>query len=194
MTQDEELAEQVRLLRSHGEKPRYKHRIVGTTARLDAIQAAVLRAQAGAARRLERPPPRPRRGACARSLAGSAVDPSAHPGPWGDHVYHLFVVRTRFRDALREHLARAGIATAVHYPDPIHLTGAYADLGVRRGSLPVSEALAEQICTLPMWPGMTDEAVRRIGHAVRSFAGGEDAAPGDRFARAPEAAPSTGRW
>jgi dTDP-3-amino-3,4,6-trideoxy-alpha-D-glucose transaminase len=193
VTQDEALADQVRLLRSHGEKPRYQHRVVGTTARLDAIQAAVLRHKL---RRLDGWNDRRRElGAALRDeLAGSAVDPSGHPGASGDHVYHLFVVRTRYRDALREHLAGAGVATAVHYPHPIHLTGAYADLGVGRGSLPVAEALAGEICTLPMWPGMTDQAVRRISHAVRSFAGGEDVTPGDRFARASEAAPLTGRW
>ena len=86
-----------------------------------------------------------------------------------DHVYHLFIVRSDRRDALREHLAQHDVATAVHYPFPIHRTGAYADLGLGAGSLPVAERLSEQICTLPLFPTMSDDEVAQVVAAVSSF-------------------------
>ena len=86
-----------------------------------------------------------------------------------DHVYHLFIVRSDDREAFREHLKGHDVATAVHYPFPIHRTGAYADLGLGQGSLPVAERLAEQICTLPLFPTMSDDELARIVAAVESF-------------------------
>jgi dTDP-4-amino-4,6-dideoxygalactose transaminase len=168
-----ELAERVRLLRAHGEQPRYHHRIVGTTARLDALQAAVLR------RKLARlngwNEDRRRLGSRLRELledaeASGNVELTGLPFPGADHVYHLFVIRTDDRDALREHLALHGVASAIHYPEPIHLTEAYAHLGLGRGSLPVSEELAGRICSLPLFPSMTDAESERVAQAVVSFA------------------------
>jgi dTDP-3-amino-3,4,6-trideoxy-alpha-D-glucose transaminase len=180
-----ELAERLRLLRSHGEKPRHRHRIVGATARLDALQAAVLRRKLthldgwneerrrlGAAlrERLEE--------AAGETSADRAIETVGLPVTAADHVYHLFVVRTKARDALRAHLSRWGIASAIHYPIPIHLTEAYAHLGLGPGSLPVSERLAEQICSLPLFPGMTDIELERVAEAVEAFA--EDRPPRSR--------------
>jgi dTDP-4-amino-4,6-dideoxygalactose transaminase len=167
-TADGELAERVRLLRSHGEKPRYHHRVIGTTARLDALQAAILRTKL---ERLDEANDRRRHlGAMLREgLAGSAVELPAMPGPDGDHVYHLFVVRSSEREALRAHLTAHGVASAVHYPIPIHRTEAFAHLGLGPGSLPVAESLAERIVTLPLWPTMSDEQVEVVVDAVQSF-------------------------
>jgi dTDP-4-amino-4,6-dideoxygalactose transaminase len=172
-----ELADRVRLLRAHGERPRYHHRAIGTTARLDALQAAVLR------RKLTRldgwNDERRRLGVQLRArlerageTAGAnprAVDPVCAPPPHGDDVHHLFVVRCSERDALREHLAQAGVASAIHYPVPIHRTEAYADLGLAPGSLRVSETLAEQICSLPIFPGMNQAELERVASAVEGF-------------------------
>jgi dTDP-3-amino-3,4,6-trideoxy-alpha-D-glucose transaminase len=171
-----ELADRVRLLRAHGEQPRHRHRIVGTTARLDALQAAVLRIKLG---RLEAwNEDRRRLGETLRArlladLDGVAAEgtielPGAPPAH-GDHVYHLFVVRSDHRDELRERLSRGGIASAVHYPTPIHLTEAYADLGLSRGSLPASERLAERMCSLPLFPGMTDAELERVLETLLAF-------------------------
>jgi dTDP-3-amino-3,4,6-trideoxy-alpha-D-glucose transaminase len=170
VTADAELADRIRLLRSHGEQPRYHHRMVGTTARLDALQAALLRVKL---RRLDGwNDDRRRIGAALRAgLEGTSVELPAAATADGDHVYHLFIVRTSQRDALREHLDRHGVSTAVHYPFPIHRTEAYADLGMGEGSLPVAERLAEEILTLPLFPTMSDEDVTRIVDAVRSFRG-----------------------
>jgi dTDP-3-amino-3,4,6-trideoxy-alpha-D-glucose transaminase len=174
-----ELADKIRLLRAHGERPRYQHRIVGTTARLDALQAAVL------SRKLARldgwNKERRRLGLMLRTqldampaeaLDAAAILPVGRPCAFAgaDHVYHLFVVRCEERDALREHLSEQGVASAVHYPTPIHLNEAYAHLGLGPGSLPVSEELAQQICSLPLFPGMTDAELQRISTAVASFA------------------------
>jgi dTDP-3-amino-3,4,6-trideoxy-alpha-D-glucose transaminase len=172
-----ELAERVRLLRAHGEQPRYCHRIVGTTARLHAIQAAVLRPKLA---RLDGwNDDRRRLGGKLRTLiedglssAGcdGAIEIAGGPAEHGDHVYHLFVVRSDDRDGLREHLSRQGVASAVHYPTPIHLTEAYADFGLAPGSLPVSERLAERMCSLPLFPAMSDTEVERVAQSVIGFA------------------------
>jgi dTDP-4-amino-4,6-dideoxygalactose transaminase len=165
ITSDRDLAEHVRLLRSHGENPRYHHRIVGTTARLDALQAALLRVKL---RQLDaRNDDRRRLGAALRAgLTGTSVE---LPRPGGDHVYHLFIVRSRERDALREHLQAHGVSSAVHYPFPVHRTEAYADLGLGEGSLPVAERLSREICTLPLFPTMSDAEVEHVIAAVESF-------------------------
>jgi dTDP-3-amino-3,4,6-trideoxy-alpha-D-glucose transaminase len=163
-----ELADRLRLLRSHGERPRYHHRVVGSTARLDALQAAVLR------RKLTRldgwNDERRRLGGELRERLSGGVDPVGLPFAEADHVYHLFVVRCEDRDALRQHLAERGVATGIHYPVPIHRTAAYADLGMGPGSLPVCEGLAERICSLPIFPGMSATELEQVVEAVGTFA------------------------
>jgi len=165
VTNRPELAERVRLLRSHGERPRYRHREIGSTARLDALQAAVLRAKL----------PRldgwnaERRWAAAelqRALEPAGVLPPPPAADGGDHVYHLFVVQAPDREALRAGLAARGIASAVHYPVPVHRTEAYAHLGFPEGSLPVAEGLAGRICSLPIFPGMDAEQIAAVAAAV----------------------------
>jgi dTDP-4-amino-4,6-dideoxygalactose transaminase len=177
VTDDPELADRVRLLRAHGERPRYNHRVVGTTARLDALQAAVLRRKL--ARLEDWNDQRRRLGETLRTLIADGLDDAGcdgvvelagAPGDDGDHVYHLFVVRSEHRDELREFLSQRGIASAVHYPTPIHRTEAYAELGLAPGSLPASEALAERMCSLPLYPAMSDVEVERIARAVIEFA------------------------
>jgi dTDP-4-amino-4,6-dideoxygalactose transaminase len=168
VTEDAALADRVRLLRSHGERPRYRHRIPGTTARLDALQAAVLRVKL---RRLDALNGGRRRAAAALSAAlhGSAVRPPAPTVGGGDHVFHQYVVTSDDRDALRAHLAARGIATAVHYPTPIHRTEAYAGRLADRRRLPAAESLASRICTLPMHPALSRADVERIAAAVHEL-------------------------
>jgi dTDP-4-amino-4,6-dideoxygalactose transaminase len=168
VTDDGELADRVRLLRCHGERPRYHHQMVGTTARLDALQAAVLRIKL---RDLDAVTDERRRlgAALRRGLEGSSVGLTSAACEGADHVYHLFVVRSQAREGLREHLSTEGVNTAVHYPVPIHRVGAYADLGLAAGSLPVAERLSEQICTLPLFPGMSEDETARVVQAVQAF-------------------------
>ena len=166
VTNDETLAHRVRLLRSHGEGPRYHHRVVGTTARLDGLQAALLRVKL---RHLDaRNEDRRRLGAAlSAGLEATSVDLPAPAFEGADHVYHLFVVRSQQRDALRERLQENGVSSAVHYPFPIHRTEAYGPL--LEGSLPTAEGLAREICTLPLFPTMSDDDVARVIAAVSSF-------------------------
>ncbi len=164
-----ELADRVRLLRSHGERPRYHHRVVGATARLDALQAAVLR------RKLTRldgwNEERRRLGAALRERltgAGGAavVDPVRLPFAEADHVYHLFVVRCAERDALREHLVARGVATRHPLPraDPPHRRLRRARAAARQ---PARERGAGQrICSLPIFPGMTAAELEQVVEAV----------------------------
>ncbi|HTW43630.1 MAG TPA: DegT/DnrJ/EryC1/StrS family aminotransferase [Solirubrobacteraceae bacterium] len=170
VTSDERLAERVRLLRAHGERTRYHHELIGTTARLDALQAAILRVKL---RRLEDWNAGRRRvgAALADALSDCPVELFAPPAQGGDHVFHQFVVCSDERERLREHLAAAGIATAIHYPVPIHRTAAYAPAGTQAPSLPVAESLAQRIVSLPMHPAMSEAEVAQVAGAVRAFAG-----------------------
>jgi dTDP-3-amino-3,4,6-trideoxy-alpha-D-glucose transaminase len=170
VTSDQELAQRIRLLRSHGENPRYNHRVPGTTGRLDAIQAAVLSVKLA---HLEE------RNEARRQVAGRLREALADnraivaPAPVSaecDHVYHQFVIRVANRDAVRSLLADRGIASAIHYPIPIHRSQAYASLADDQDPAPCATALAEEILSLPMFPSMTDEQVRRIGDALRECA------------------------
>lgn len=170
VTDDTEIADRIGLLRAHGERPRHNHRLAGTTARLDGIQAAVLRIKLA---RLDGW--NERRRVLARRLrgllAGAEVDFAA-PAPDGlDEVFHHFVVTSERRNALREHLLRHGIATAVHYPVPIHLSEAYAALEMRPGSLPVAERLAATSCSLPLGPLQSEEEVAFVARAIHEFGG-----------------------
>jgi dTDP-4-amino-4,6-dideoxygalactose transaminase len=142
--------------------------VIGSTARLDGLQAAVLRVKL---RHLDSWNAQRRRAAAELRRALHATGVLAPPAPvdGGDHVYHLFVVRFRERDLLRAHLTSRGIASAVHYPVPVHLTEAYADLGHRQGSLPVVEEMAEQVCSLPIFPCLDDAQIKAVAAAVHSL-------------------------
>jgi dTDP-4-amino-4,6-dideoxygalactose transaminase len=168
VTDNPEIAGRVRLLRSHGEKPRHHHRVVGSTARLDAIQAAVLRVKLrrldcwnDARRRLARE--------LDAALREADITLPAPIGPGADHVYHQYVIEIDGRDAFREHLDAAGISTGIHYPVPVHRTQAYAGLGMGPGALPTAERLAGRICSLPIFPGMTRFQVGQVANAVAQF-------------------------
>lgn len=178
VTSRPELADRVRLLRSHGERPRYRHRVVGGTVRLDGLQAAILRVKL---RHLDTWNAQRRRAAAElrRALQGlPGIEMPAQPVTAGDHVYHLFVVQTDERDLLRAHLTARGVAAAVHYPVPVHRTDAYAHLGLQAGSLPVTESMAARVCSLPMFPGMEDWQLQAIVAAVTEAS--------QSYARAPE--------
>ncbi len=167
VTNDEELADKVRLLRSHGEAVRHHHELATGTHRLDALQAAILDVKLG---RLDEWNER-RRVAAEALRAGLAGCALTLPGavPEGEHVFHLFVVRTAERDTLRNHLDARGVASAIHYPTPIHLQPAYAELGLGPGSLPVAERLAAESCSLPIFPAIEDWQIAETVAAVESF-------------------------
>jgi dTDP-4-amino-4,6-dideoxygalactose transaminase len=167
-TSDGDLAERVRRLRNYGEKAKYQHVEKGLNARLDTMQAAVLlvklrylaRWNEARARHAE---------TYRRLLAGVGDLVFQEIAPFSSHVYHLFVVETAERDALRAHLAGAGIQTGVHYPVPIHLQPAYSDLGHKRGDYPRTERLAERMLSLPMYPELRPAQIAMVADEVRRF-------------------------
>jgi len=167
VTNDSAVAEQVRILRNVGQSAKYQHPVKGFNHRLDSIQAAVLCAKL---------PHLDARNAWRREtavrynklLANTAVTiPTA--SAWAEHVYHLYIIQVDNRDKLQEHLAEAGIATGIHYPIPIHLQPAYAELGHKPGDFPVTEQLAQRILSLPMYPGIIPEAVEYTSAAINNF-------------------------
>lgn len=170
VTNREDVAERIRLLRSHGESPRYHHRMVGTTGRLDAVQAAVLERKL---LRLEQWNADRRRVASQlRDALREAEHVLAPPdaGDPFDHVYHQFVVRSSERDLLRAHLEQRGIASAIHYPVPIHRSEAFSAQNSTADVAPIATLLAEQNCSLPIFPTMTQAQVERVAEAVCDFA------------------------
>ncbi len=168
VTADPELAARIRLMRSHGEGTRHHHEMAAGTHRLHSLQAAILGVKLT---RLDGWNENRRRAAAALSeaLVDSGLTLPAPAAAAGDHVFHLFVVRTPDRDALRDHLGRHGVASAIHYPTPIHLQPAYAGAAPGPGDLPASERLAAESCSLPIFPSITDEEITRIAGAVGSF-------------------------
>ena len=164
-TNDPALARKVRLLRNWGEERRYEHSIKAYNYRMDGIQGAILRVKL---KYLERWTEQRRAHAATyhRLLANAGIGlPDEQPEC--RHVYHVFAVRLQHRDATRDHLQAAGIQTGVHYPIPVHLQPAYADLGYHRGDFPVSEAVAREVLSLPIYPELTLEQLETVASAVR---------------------------
>jgi dTDP-4-amino-4,6-dideoxygalactose transaminase len=163
VTGDDEVAERARLLRNYGERERFEHVLHGRNSRLDELQAAFLSAKLP---HLEAWTER-RRSIAERytaALAGTSVTPPAE-ARGRRHVYHLYVVETSDRDGFRAALAADGIETAVHYPRPIHLQPAYRALGEGR-AFPVSERLAAQVVSVPLYPELTDDEVGAVCTAL----------------------------
>ena len=167
-TNDPELASRVRLYRDHGSRVRYQHDVVGRNARLDEMQAAILRIKL---RHLDGWN-KQRRANAAKLSAALAGTSLVLPVPGGDdvrEVFHLYVVRHPRRDALKDFLTERGIGVGIHYPLPIHLQPAYASLGYALGAFPVTEQLAPEILSLPMYAELTDDQITRVADAVRVF-------------------------
>jgi dTDP-4-amino-4,6-dideoxygalactose transaminase len=163
---DPDLDERLRRLRQYGWERRY-HSLDqgGINSRLDELQAALLRVKL---RHFEAQTARRRQIAAAYSqqLAGLPIY-TPDPGGEGEHVFHLYVITAADRDQLMAGLKERGIGCDVHYPLPAHLQPAYADLGYRPGDLPVTERLAREVLSLPLYPALTDDEVARVAMAVR---------------------------
>ena len=169
-TNDYGEAHRLRLLRDHGSPAKYQHSVIGTNARLDSIQAAILSiklCQLDQWNQLRRK----HAARMASALADSPVVPPEIPID-GEHVFHLFVVRTPQRNALRRYVRANGIGSGIHYPVPLHLTEAYQQLGYPgKNSLPVAEQVAEEILSLPMYAELTDEQIEYTIDTILNFAG-----------------------
>ena len=157
-TNDDEVANLVRKLRSHGESTRYFHQYVGYNYRMDGFQAAVLNIKM---KHLDDwTAKRQARASLYRDLLSGANLEIPQDSPEGECVYHLFVVYAEDRDRVREELEKRGVQTAIHYPKPIHLQEAFAVLGCGSGSLPHTERACERVISLPLFPEMSEDQVR----------------------------------
>jgi dTDP-4-amino-4,6-dideoxygalactose transaminase len=161
-----EFADHLRLLRNWGERTKYEHVVAAFNARMQGLQGAILRVKL---RHLERwTDSRRRHAARYNTLLKDSGLGLPEEMPYARHVYHLYTVRVRDRAAVRASLDAAGIQTGLHYPVPVHLQPAYADLGYRAGQFPESERAAAEVLSLPMFPELTSDQIAIVGEALTS--------------------------
>ncbi len=170
-TNDESIAERIRMLRDHGQAQKYYHDLEGYNGRLDSIQAGLLRVKlqhlvewnrmrrevAAGYHQLFRP---------VAEIITLPYEPSSC-----NAAYHLYVVRSKCREALRMHLAEAGIGTGIHYPVALHLQKAYLGLRHQQGDFPITEKVAAEVLSLPMYPQLRPEEQQRVAEEVLHFSG-----------------------
>lgn len=167
-TNDSQLARQIKMLRNYGSEIKYNNEIIGYNKRLDEMQAAFLSVKL---KHLEAWT------AARQAIADQYLNGLAGVGdlilpvtqPNATHVYHLFVIRSNYRDDLAKYLNKNGIGTLIHYPIPPHLQTCYADLGHRQGDFPIAEELADKVLSLPIWPGMTSIQIQRVVDVTQRF-------------------------
>lgn len=167
VTNDAEIAHKVRMLSNYGSDEKYYHEYQGANSRLDEMQAAILIEKLKCLDRWNE-----RRGEIAQKYMTEIKNPQIilpKRASERNHVWHVFVIRTEKRDALKEYLENKQIGTVIHYPIPIHLQKAYAELGHIRGDFPVAEAIADSELSLPMFYGMSDEQVDYVIEEINRF-------------------------
>ena len=167
VTDHEPYVRTIRMLRDWGQERKYHHVLKGYNYRLEAIQGTILgvklrhleywtRARLGHARLYD-------------TLLSPSPVKTPKAMPHARHVYHVYAVRSRERDALQSYLQTRGIQTGIHYPIPVHLQKAYADLGYRKGDFPHSERAATEVLSLPMYPELSSTAIEQVAQAIRAF-------------------------
>lgn len=167
MTDDVDLAEELRRLRDYGRSRRYEHETSGVNSRLDEVQAAVLRVKL---RYLDSWNERRRHLAelYTRILGSTEIKlpiDRDYTGP----VHHLYVIRLKHREKLQQYLSKKGIQTHIHYPVPVHLQKIYQVLSYEKGDFPVTEKCAKEVLSLPIHPGLVDSDVEFVASTVRDF-------------------------
>jgi dTDP-4-amino-4,6-dideoxygalactose transaminase len=167
-TNDVDIAGKVRMLRDHGQVTKYCHDLEGYNGRLDAIQAGILHTKLShlAAWNTVR---RELALEYNRLLKKSEVICIPYEPSWSRAVYHLYVIRTKDREGLMNHLKKAGIGTALHYPVPLHLQKAYASLSYSVGEFPIAERVASEILSLPMFPQLTSEQQVIVAEEILAY-------------------------
>lgn len=158
---DRRIAEKIRILRNYGSQQKYQNLYKGFNARIDELQAAFLRVKL---KHLDEWNERRSRRAAdyLKGLQDCLAVQVPHVPDWAKPVWHQFVIRLENRDEIQQHLSSAGIGTLIHYPEPPHLSEAYADMGWTAGAFPLAEELSRTILSLPMGPHLTDKDVSRI--------------------------------
>ena len=167
-TSDDQVAKTIKMLREHGQSQKYYHDLEGYNGRLHAIQAAFLRIKL---RHLDKGKAERRAAAVRYAELLSKIPGVTVPfeSEASRSVYHLYVIRTKERDAMAEQLKSRGVATGLHYPLPVHLQKCYRDWGYTNGSFPVTERIAKEILSLPMFPGLTNEQQRGVAEGIGAF-------------------------
>jgi dTDP-4-amino-4,6-dideoxygalactose transaminase len=177
-TNDEAIAQKIRMLRDHGQAKKYYHELEGYNGRLDAIQCGILRIKL---KHLSEWNEKRRRNALFyNDLLTEPTTRNPQPGThntiltpcepsWSKAVYHLYIIRTKKRDELQKFLAENGINTGLHYPIPLHLQAAYKDLNLRNGNYPITEKVAQEILSLPMFPDLTEEQIKYVSEKIKEF-------------------------
>jgi len=167
LTRDRSEAAKLKMLRNYGQEKRYHHRIKGFNSRLDEVQAAVLLVKL---KRLDMWNKRRREIAeLYGRLISNPVVTKPSEMPYGRGVDHLYVIRHKERDALQACLKAGGVDTLIHYPMPVHMQPAYADLGLGKGEFPVAEKAAGEILSLPMFPQLRDDEVEKVAELINAF-------------------------
>ncbi|MHA8072235.1 DegT/DnrJ/EryC1/StrS family aminotransferase [Aquirufa ecclesiirivi] len=165
---DKDLMEKVRVLRNYGSEKKYYNKVKGINSRLDEIQAALLSVKLNYIENLTN----------SRKIIADKYNqelanidglilPTVNQG--ATHVYHIYLVRTKNRDGLMQHLIDNGVIPFIHYPLPPHLQGAYNDLGYTKGDFPLAEEIADTCLSIPLYPGLTNDETDHVIHSVRSF-------------------------
>jgi len=176
-TNDDAMAQRMKMIRDHGQAKKYYHDIEGYNGRLDALQAGILSVKLRHLAKWNEA----RRGLAHRyhelfaEAKGSVVVP--REASWTKGIYHLYVVRVQDREALQAHLAEAGIGTGIHYPIPLHLQKAYQHLGYKKGDFPFTERVAEEIISLPMFPQLQQDQQKEVVSKVLEFVTSKIGAP-----------------
>ncbi len=168
VTNKADLANKMRMFRDHGQRKKYYHSIIGWNARMDGIQAAVLSVKL---RYLAAWNKARRQNARLYNDLLADVDDIITPmeADYAKHIYHIYAIRTKNRDALINALAEKGISCGIHYPVPLHLQDAYKFMGYEKGSFPVSEVCADEFVSLPMFAELTKEQIKRVSDEIRCF-------------------------
>ncbi|NPA33626.1 MAG: DegT/DnrJ/EryC1/StrS family aminotransferase [Chlorobi bacterium] len=167
-TDNQEIAERIRILRNYGSPKKYVHIEQGINSRLDEMQAAILLVKLKYLEQDNR-----KRQEIAKIYlenlngVGDLILPVTKPE--NTHVYHQFVIRTKFRDALRDFLAEQGIGTLIHYPIPPHLQKAYKSLGYTKGDFPITEEIADTILSLPIYPTLEHWQIEMVVESIKAF-------------------------
>ncbi len=169
VSNDQEFYEKLRALRDHGQVKKHVHKYIGYNYRLEEMQAAILRVKL---KHLDTWTEMRRKNA---SIYNDLLENCEVILPveknYNKNVYHLYVIRVKNRQKLIEHLNSKGIQTGIHYPTPIHLQEAYAQLGYKKGSFPIAEKYADEILSLPMYPELEEEQIKTVAQRIKEFLG-----------------------
>jgi len=170
-TNDADLAEKLRIFRSHGSKPKYFHKWIGGNFRIDALQAAILRAKFAHletwTKARQRNADRYDRLFTEAGVSEFVTTPWRRPGD--RHIFNQYVLRTKRRDDLKKFLAEKGIETEIYYPLPLHLQECFAYLGYKKGACPESERAAQDTLAIPVYPEITESQQARVVETIRAF-------------------------